>query len=54
MHDHKLWMELCEQAAVEQDPKKLLEISKEIYWLLAEKQHRLEGGTPPEKSKNSS
>jgi len=47
MHDHKHWIEVCEQAAVEKDPKKLLDISKEIYWLLAEKQHRLESGTLP-------
>ena len=53
MRDKKRWIELCEQAAVEQDPHKLLEISKEIYWLLAEKQHRLETGGTPGKPKNS-
>jgi len=40
------WMELCAQAAVEQDPKKLLELAKEINDLLEEKERRL-GITPP-------
>ena len=33
--------ELCEQASVEQDPDKLLELIKEINRLLEEKQGRL-------------
>ncbi|PYX80199.1 MAG: hypothetical protein DMG70_24465 [Acidobacteria bacterium] len=32
------WMELCKQAAVEQDPKKLLEFTDEINRLLKEKE----------------
>jgi hypothetical protein len=36
------WKELCAQAAVEQDPKKLIELTKEIDRLLAEKQSRLD------------
>jgi len=40
------WLELCEQAATEQDPKKLLNLIKEINKLLDAKQHRLEGAPP--------
>jgi hypothetical protein len=36
------WKELCAQAAIEQDPKKLIELTKEIDRLLAEKQRRLD------------
>jgi hypothetical protein len=36
------WRELCERAAVEQDPLKLLELTKEIDRLLARKQDRLD------------
>jgi hypothetical protein len=35
------WQKLCEQAAVEQDPEKLLELAKEISALLDEKEQRL-------------
>jgi hypothetical protein len=35
------WQELCEQAAVEQDPKRLLELTREINRLLQEKEDRL-------------
>jgi hypothetical protein len=35
------WRELCEQAAVEQDPGKLLELVREINDLLEEKRARL-------------
>jgi hypothetical protein len=35
------WMELCAQAAIEQDPKRLLELAKEINDLLEEKERRL-------------
>jgi len=45
------WTELCEQAAVEQDPKKLYELIAEINRLLGEKYDRLkpkpdQSGTP--------
>jgi len=40
------WMELCAQAAVEQDPKKLIKLVAEINDLLEEKERRL-GVTPP-------
>ena len=36
------WKDLCAQAAVEQDPQKLLELVKQINELLSEKQKRLE------------
>jgi hypothetical protein len=35
------WQELCERAAEEQDPEKLLELVKEINTLLEEKEQRL-------------
>ncbi|MGA9355830.1 MAG: hypothetical protein WBV46_19240 [Terriglobales bacterium] len=40
------WMQLCAQAAVEQDPQKLIELVQEINALLEEKERRL-GITPP-------
>ena len=38
----ELWRKLCEQAAVEQDPDKLLELTREINCLLDEKEDRLQ------------
>ena len=38
------WVRLCKQAAVEQDPKKLLELTDEINRLLKEKEERLDKG----------
>jgi hypothetical protein len=35
------WLELCEQAATEQDPQKLMELVAEIDRLLEAKQSRL-------------
>jgi hypothetical protein len=35
------WKELCAQAAVEQDPQKLLELTQEIHRLLEAKEQRL-------------
>jgi hypothetical protein len=35
------WRKLCEQAATEQDPQKLMELIHEIDRLLAEKEERL-------------
>jgi hypothetical protein len=40
------WLELCEQAAVEQDPKKLMALVKEICELLEAKERKL-GIIPP-------
>jgi hypothetical protein len=42
------WKALCEQAAVEQDPEKLLQLVREISRLLEEKQARLSGLRPTE------
>jgi hypothetical protein len=47
------WRELCEQVAVEQDPKKLVELTTEIYRHLEEMRRRLHrrrlmDATPPE------
>ena len=36
------WKKLCEEAAVEQDPQRLLELTREINDLLLGKQRRLE------------
>ncbi|MGC1906011.1 MAG: hypothetical protein WA715_19490 [Candidatus Acidiferrum sp.] len=36
------WKQLCEQAAVEQDPQRLLELTRGINNLLLGKQRRLE------------
>ena len=41
MQDKERWMDLCAQAATEQDPKRLMELVKEIDRLLAEKEARL-------------
>ena len=39
--DKERWQELCEQAAKEQDPAKLIEIIEEINHLLDAKRKRL-------------
>jgi hypothetical protein len=50
MQEHEeQWKQLCVQAATEQDPKKLIELVKEINRLLEQKQHRLESKPPKEK-----
>lgn len=41
MQDYEHWMDLCEQASVEQDADKLLELIREINRLLEEKEERL-------------
>lgn len=40
------WLELCELAAKEQDPEKLLRLTEEINRLLAEKEERLKHNDP--------
>jgi hypothetical protein len=47
-------MELCEQAAVEQDPKKLLQMTTEINLLLTAKHGRLKGNPQPDKLQTAS
>jgi hypothetical protein len=37
------WRELCEQASVEKDPKKMMELVAEINRLLNEKRGRISG-----------
>ena len=51
MKDKALWTELCRQAAVEQDPKKMLRLVTEINRMLAEKQLRLGQVPKPEDKK---
>ena len=43
MKDREKWMELCEQASREQDPKKLMPLTAEIIRLLDEKKNRVTG-----------
>jgi len=59
VNSEERWRELCAQAAVEQDPQRLMELVREISRLLDEKQQRtlidhsppLQGdGKPPTKS----
>ena len=40
-HNKEVWLELCEQAAVEQDPKKFMDLIAEINRLLEAKERRL-------------
>lgn len=40
------WEQLCEQAAVEQDPEKFFELIKEINRLLEERRTGLENSKP--------
>ncbi len=46
MRDKERWMELCEQAAVEQDTTKLLALVAEINALMKEKEDRLRAARP--------
>ena len=49
MHDKKeRWLQLCEQAAVEQDPERLLKLVDEISRMLDEKNRRLQQSSRPE------
>jgi hypothetical protein len=41
--EKEIWMRLCAQAAVEQDPDKLMDLIKQINQLLEEKERRLKG-----------
>jgi hypothetical protein len=44
MQEHReRWMQLCEQAANEQDPEKFMELIAEIDRLLEGKERRLKG-----------
>jgi hypothetical protein len=46
------WLELCELAASEQDPKKLMVLVQEITRLLEEKEQRLKARSVPDQSSN--
>jgi len=48
VNSEERWRQLCAQAAVEQDPQKLMDLVKEISRLLDEKQSRsrVEHGNP--------
>jgi hypothetical protein len=46
MQDRKKWMDLCEQAADEQDPKKLAALILEINFILEAKELGLIGKVP--------
>jgi len=47
------WMQLCEQAAVEQDAEKLLALVKEINRMLEEKDRRLQLAEATRRSKSA-
>jgi hypothetical protein len=49
MKDREKWMDLCEQAAKEQDPAKFTALITEIDRLLAEKEKRIRPATQPSK-----
>ena len=49
----ELWKQLCAQAAVEQDPKKLHELIRQINELLGAKEKRLGGLMPKDDSSDS-
>jgi hypothetical protein len=49
MKDKQHWRQLCEQAAFEQDPDKLLELVREINRKLEEKEKRLRNIQPWDK-----
>jgi hypothetical protein len=40
------WMQMCEQAAIEQDSEKLMALVEEINRMLDEKEQRLKSGKP--------
>jgi hypothetical protein len=46
MKDKPHWTELCEQASVEQDHEKLMELINEINRLLDDKEQRLRPAPP--------
>lgn len=45
-NNREKWMELCAQAAKEQDPEKLIELIAQINQMLEAKERRLKGGAP--------
>jgi hypothetical protein len=53
MKDQEQWEELCRQASIEQDPRKLLQLITEINRLLTEKQSRIGQAPKTEEAKQS-
>jgi hypothetical protein len=53
MKDKEHWQELCRQASIEQDPRKLLQLITEINRLLTEKQSRIGQAPKAEEGKQS-
>ena len=51
MQNKERWRQLCEQAAMEQDPDKLLELVAEINRLLEAKERRLAAARKPKSEK---
>jgi hypothetical protein len=47
MQDKQKWLKLCEQAAVEQDPEKLLALVEQIDALLQIEEDRLKNSLSP-------
>ncbi len=47
-NNQEKWMELCAQAAREQDPEKLMELISQINQILEAKERRLKGEAPRE------
>ncbi len=45
--DKEEWLKLCEQAAVEQDPERLLVLTREICRLLKERENAIKSGERP-------
>lgn len=41
-HDRRRWLELCVEAAICEDPERLVELAGEIMTILHEEQRRLE------------
>jgi hypothetical protein len=41
MKDNPHWLELCQQASVEEDPEKSMELMREVNRLLEDKEERL-------------
>ncbi len=47
------WLELCEQAAIEQNSEKLMVLVQEINRMLDEKEQRLKSGNPRKHPSNA-
>jgi len=52
--ERELWLELCAQAADEQDPEKLMQLVEQINQLLEEKEARLSGAKSHESASQMS